>query len=152
MQRSLENKEVMELLRYQKSLVYFSTGLRTMLYMLERLERSNFFKVKSPDEDLHDDVLTEYREAMEMVGIQGDILSQMMDSFASIIANNLNVVLKFMAAITVILMIPSTIAAFYGMNIQLPLEDAPSAFAILTALSLILSAIVGVIFWKKGWL
>jgi magnesium transporter len=152
LQRSLENKEVGELLRYQKSLVHFATGLRTTAYMLERLERSHFLKVKPPDADLLDDVVTEYREAIEMVGIASDILSQMMDSFASIIANNLNVVLKFMASITVVLMVPATIAAFYGMNVKLPLEDSPYAFAILAALSLAISLGVGLFFRKRNWL
>jgi len=75
-----------------------------------------------------------------------------MDAFAAIISNNLNVVMKFLAAVTVVLIIPTVISTFYGMNVRLPLEDSPSAFLVLVGVSLLTSVIVGVIFWKKGWL
>jgi magnesium transporter len=152
LQRSLQNREVLELLRYQKSLVYFTTALRAHETMLERLRRGKFLEIERQDEDLLDDVLTENRQAMGVSQIASDILSQMMDAFASIISNNLNVVMKFLASITVILIVPTIIGTFYGMNVRLPLEDHPSVFLVLVGLSILSSLIVGLIFWKKNWL
>jgi magnesium transporter len=152
LQRSLQNREVLKLLRYQKSLVYFTTGLRTNMLMLERLERAKLLKLKPADEDQLDDVVTENHEAMKMAEIASDILSQTMDAFASIISNNLNVVMKFLASITVVLIIPQIIGTFYGMNVRLPLEEAPLAFYLLLGLSVVISAIIGFTFWKKDWL
>jgi magnesium transporter len=75
-----------------------------------------------------------------------------MDAFATIISNNLNVVMKFLAAVTVILIVPTVIAGFYGMNVRLPIEDSPVAFPVIVGLSLLLSAFVAFVFWKKTWL
>jgi magnesium transporter len=152
LQGSLQNREVLELLRYQKSLVYFTTGLRANETMLERLRGGKFLKMERQDEDLLDDVFTENRQAIGGSQIASDILSQMMDAFASIISNNLNMVMKFLASITVILIVPTIIGTFYGMNVPLPLEDNPSAFLVLVGLSILSSLIVGLIFWKKDWL
>jgi hypothetical protein len=98
LQRSLQNREVLQLLHYQKSLVYFTTALRANETMLERLQRGEFLKMERRDADLLDNVFTENRQAIVMIEIARDILSQMMDAFASIISNNLNVVMKFLAA------------------------------------------------------
>ncbi len=152
LQRSLENREVLELLRYQKSLVHFTTALRANETMLERLQRSKSLAFDPKDEDLLDDVFTENRQAIGLSEIASDILSQMMDAFASIISNNLNVVMKFMASVTVILIIPTIISTFYGMNVQLPINDHPAAFLVLVGVSILGAIIVGVILWKKNWL
>ncbi len=152
LQRALQNREVLELLRYQKSLVHFITALRANEMMLERLQRSRFLEISTQDADLLDEVFTENRQAIAMTEIAGDILSQMMDAFASIISNNLNVVMKFMASITVILVIPSLIGTLYGMNVRLPMADNPSIFWILIALSLFSSFLVGYVFRQKNWL
>lgn len=152
LQRALQNREVLELLRYQKSLVHFITALRANEMMLERLHRSEFLEISAQDNDLLDDVFTENRQAIAMSEIAGDILSQMMDAFASIISNNLNVVMKFMASITVILVIPSLVGTFYGMNVPLPLAATPAAFWILLGISIAGSFLVGVIFRQKNWL
>jgi magnesium transporter len=122
-EHSLQNREVLALLRYQKSLLHFTTALRANETMLERLKRSEFLKLGRNDADLLDDVFTETHQAIGMSEIASDILSQMMDAFATIISNNLNVVMKFLAAITVILIVPTIIGTFYGMNLHLPLED-----------------------------
>jgi magnesium transporter len=152
LQRSLQNREVLELLRYQKSLVHFTTALRANETMLERLQRGEFLEMERKDEDLLDDVFTETRQAIGMSEIANNILSQMMDAFASIISNNLNVVMKFLAAITVILIVPTIAATFYGMNVSLPLERNPLAFPVIVGLSILCALIVGLIFRKKNWL
>lgn len=152
LQRALQNREVLELLRYQKSLVYFMTGLEINGLMLDRLQRSELLELKPADADLMDDVVTENQEARKMVEIASNILSQMMDAFASIISNNLNVVMKFLASITVILIIPQIVGTFYGMNVGLPIEGHPLAFLIMVGLSFLAAAVVAWIFWKKNWL
>ncbi len=152
LQHALQNREVLELLRYQKSLVYFTTALKTNELMLERLQRVELLGLKADDEDVLDDLVTENHEAMLMAEIASDILSQTMDAFASIISNNLNVVMKFLASITVVLIIPQIIGTFYGMNVGLPIREHPFAFSVLVGLSVVISAVVGFIFWRKKWL
>ncbi len=151
LQLSMRNEELLELLKYQKSLVYFTTALRSNELMMERLQKSGIFKMYPDDRDLLEDVLTENRQAIEMVSIANDILSQMMDAFASIISNNLNVVMKFLTSVTIILTLPTLVASFYGMNVPLPLQDSPYAFLITLSFSFLLSVAVVIIFLKKDW-
>jgi magnesium transporter len=151
LQLSLRNEELLELLKYQKSLVYFTTSLRSNELMMERLQRSGLFQKFPDDTDLLDDVLTENRQAIEMVGVANDILSQMMDAFASIISNNLNVVMKLLTSITIVLMLPTLIASLYGMNVGLPLQDSPYAFLITLVVSFGLASAVVLVFLKKDW-
>ena len=152
LQLSTRNKEVMELLKYQKSLTYFTTALKSNELMMERLQRSQIFKAYPEDEDLLEDVITENQQAIEMTNISSNILSGMMDAFASIISNNLNAVMKFLAAITVVLSLPTMIASFYGMNVDLPLDHLPAAYIYPLVASLVISIIVLVIFYRRDWL
>ena len=131
LQRSLRNQELLELLRYQKSLVYFTTALKANELMLQRLQRSRMFDAYPDDEDLLEDALTEMQQAIEVVGITGSILAGMMDAFASIISNNLNAVMKFLASVTIVLSFPTILASLYGMNVALPGGDSRHAFAAL---------------------
>lgn len=152
LQRSTRNREVLELLKYQKSLVYFTTGLRANALVFDRLDRSRLFNQYEEDRDLLDDVITENQQAIEMTNIAADILSQMMDAFASIISNNLNVVMKALAALTVILNLPTIVASFYGMNVKgLPVADHPVAFWIVVSVSMVMVSIAVYIFLKKDW-
>jgi magnesium transporter len=152
LQKSLRNREVLELLKYQKCLTYFTTALKSNARMMTRLQNTRLFERYPEDEDLLDDVLTEIGQAIEMTDISSGILSQMMDAFASIISNNLNVVMKFLASVTIILALPTMVASFYGMNIQLPFAELPYAFGITMGLSLVVSLSVVVIFRLKDWL
>jgi len=152
LEQSMRNQEVLQLLKYQKSLTYFTTGLRSNEVMMERLQRSGFFDIYPEDGELLEDVITENRQAIEMVGIASDILSQMMDAFASIISNNLNVVMKVLTSVTIILTFPTIVASFYGMNVALPLQELPYAFWLTLAMSVGVSAAVGVYFLRKNWL
>lgn len=152
LQKSLQNKEVLELLKYQKSLTYFTTALKSNDLVLGRLQRSQLFHQYPEDQDLLDDVMTEIDQAIEMTKISSDILSQMMDAFASIISNNLNVVMKFLAAFTIILSLPTVVSSVYGMNIRLPFQEHSMAFSITMGFALLLSAITMGIFWRKDWL
>jgi len=151
LQVSMRNSEVLELLKYQKSLTYFTTALKSNELVLQRLQRSQLFRMYPDDEDLLEDALTETQQAIEMTNISGNILSQMMDAFASIISNNLNVVMKFLASVTIVLALPTMIASFYGMNVGLPLQGQPTAFLIILGASVIVALAVVLVFWRKDW-
>lgn len=152
LQLSTRNREVLELLKYQKSLTLFTTALKSNELLIKRLQQSLMFKTYPEDEDLLEDVLTETQQAIEMTNIESTILSSMMDAFASIISNNLNGIMKFLASITIILSMPTMIASFFGMNVSLPFEQHPQAFPITLAISLGVSMTVALIFWKRDWL
>ena len=151
LQQSTRNREVLELLKYQKSLTYFATALRSNEVMMERVQRTQIFNYYEDDQDLLEDVLTENQQAIQMTSIATEILSGMMDAFASIISNNLNSVMKALAAITIIINVPAVVAAFYGMNVELPGEGHPLAFLTVIGISLTLTAIATFIFYKRDW-
>jgi magnesium transporter len=151
LQLSTRNKEVLELLKFQKSLTYFTTALKSNELMMERLQRSQLFKAFPDDEDLLEDVLTENQQAIEMTSISSNILSSMMDAFASIISNNLNGVMKFLAAVTIVLSLPTMVASFYGMNVELPFEQLSHAFLLVIAISLLISLGAIFVFYKRDW-
>jgi magnesium transporter len=151
LQRSLQNREALELLRYQKSLVYFTTALRSNKLMVERLGKTHLL-AEPEDAELLDDVLIEVQQAIALTEISEGILSQMMDAFAPIISNNLNVVMKFLASITIIISLPTVAANFYGMNVALPGNEHLLAFWVIMGWSLALSVGVLFVFWRKNWL
>lgn len=151
LQKSTRNRELMELLKYQKSLTYFATALRSNEVMMERVQRTQIFNYYEEDQELLEDVLTENQQAIQMTSINTEILSSMMDAFASIISNNLNVVMKALAALTILLNLPTIVASFYGMNVSLPAQDHPFAFLSIIGLTVGLTAIATYIFYKRDW-
>lgn len=150
--QSQKNEELIELLELEKSLVYFTTSLRSNEVVLEKLLRIEKIKKYPEDTDLLEDVIVENKQAIEMANIYSGILSGTMDAFASVISNNLNIVMKFLATVTIVLSIPTMIASFYGMNVNshgVPFADSPYGFAIVLGLTLLLSLFVAYIFNKK---
>lgn len=148
---SMRNKELLELLKYQKSLVYFTTALKANQLILEHLNKTHTFRAFDEDEDLLEDVITENQQAIEMTAISNDILSSMMDAFASIISNNLNVVMKFLASITIVLSIPTIVTSFFGMNVNLPFSAHPLAFLFVIGIFVGICLFVIYIFIKRDW-
>ena len=151
LQKSTRNREVLELLKYQKSLTYFATALRSNEVMMERVQRMQIFNYYDDDQELLEDVLTENQQAIQMTSINTEILSSMMDAFASIISNNLNGVMKGLAAITIIINVPAVVAAFFGMNVKLPGEEHDLAFLGVFGISFALTALATFIFYKRDW-
>lgn len=150
--QSQKNEELIELLELEKSLVYFTTSLRSNEVVLEKLLRIEKIKKYPEDTGLLEDVIVENKQAIEMANIYSGILSGTMDAFASVISNNLNIVMKFLATVTIVLSIPTMIASFYGMNVNshgMPFADSPYGFAIVLGLTLLLSLFVAYIFNKK---
>ncbi|MDO9537631.1 MAG: magnesium transporter CorA family protein [Thermoplasmata archaeon] len=150
--KSLKNEALVKLLNLEKSLVFFTTSLRSNELMLERLQKQEAKNFIEDDVDLLDDVVIETRQAIEMANIYSNILSGLMDAFASIISNNLNIVMKFLTAATIILMIPNLIASIYGMNIGLPLQENPMVFMFIIVLSVWLSLVTVVVFLRRNFI
>lgn len=146
MYRSMKNKELIQLQGLEKSLVYFSTSLKSNEMVLEKLMRGRFLKLYEEDQDLLDDVMIEVKQAIEMTSIYSNILSGTMDTFASIISNNLNIIMKRMTTITIILTMPTIVFSFYGMNLHENAAGLPIAnvwFPI--TLSAVLMILVGIL-------
>ena len=149
---STQNHELIELLELEKSLVYFTTSLRSNEVVLEKMLKTERVKKYPEDEDLLEDVIVENRQAIEMANIYSGILSGMMDAFASVISNNLNIVMKFLAVVTIVLSVPVIIFGAYGMNLApqgMPLSGSPYGFLIVVLFSVVLSAAVAIYFAKK---
>lgn len=124
LRRSAKNKELHQLLDIEKSLVYFSSSLKSDELTLEKIMRGKYLKLYEEDQDLLEDVLIEIKQAVDMAAIHLNILTNTMDVFASIISNNLNVIMKIQASLTLLVSVPTVISGFYGMNIigGLPLD------------------------------
>jgi len=147
LRRSMKNKELIQLLELQKSLVYFSTSLKSDETTIEKMMRGRYIKMYEEDQDILEDVLIEIKQAIEMSNIYLNVLSGTMDAFASVISNNVNNVMKILASITIVISIPNIIAGFYGMNVSgLPLSQF---FWFPVILSVALMAGVGYILYKK---
>lgn len=152
LQSSTKNHELIELLRLEKSLVYFTTALRSNEVVLEKLLKNENVKKYPEDTDLLEDVIVENKQAIEMANIYSGILSGMMDAFASVISNNLNIVMKFLAIVTIVMSIPTMIFSAYGMNVAMagmPFASSPYGFFIVIAVALVISLFVAFIFTKK---
>ena len=157
LKQTTHNEELFQLMDIQKSLVYFTTALRDNQLMLEKLLRmtkspatTKLLAFTEDDVDLLEDVIVENKQAIEMVDMHRSILEGMMDGFASIINNNLNQIMKFLAAITIVLSIPTMLGTFWGMNVAVPFAAHPFGFGIVIALSLLATLIVIIFFRKKG--
>lgn len=165
---SMKNAELIKLLNLEKSLVYFTTSLQANEIVMEKLLRlqlrpsnvqgapvdpdtvmtSQILKMYSEDEELLEDVITENKQAIEMAETYSNILSGMMDAFASIISNNLNIVMKFLASMTILLAIPTMVASFFGMNVAVPLQKSPFGFDVIVLISVI-ATVIGFLFLHR---
>ena len=126
LQKSMKNQELIKLLSLEKSLVYFTTSLKSNEIVMEKLLRGTYLKKYDEDEDILEDAIVENKQAIEMGTIYRDILGGTMDAYASVISNNLNIVMKFLASITIVLSIPTIVASLWGMNVKgLPFADSP---------------------------
>lgn len=144
--KSMKNKELIQLLGLEKSLVYFSTSLKANEMTMEKILRGRIIKLYDDDQDLLEDVLIETKQAIEMCNIYSSILSGTMDAFASVISNNLNIVMKVLTSITILMAIPSMVSSFYGMNVSgMPFP----VFWVPCAISAALIIIVAIILVKK---
>ena len=150
LEKSIRNEDLLQLMKLQKTLVYFNTSIRGNEVMIGRL-KNIFQDTDYLDMELLEDVVIELKQAYNTVNIYSDILTGTMDAFASIISNNVNAIMKRMTSLSITLMIPTLIASFYGMNVDIHLESFPHAFVLIILLSAILSAITFIWFRKIKW-
>lgn len=161
--KSSKNEELINLLNLEKSLVYFTTSLRSNESVFEKLLRTYLRKVHDEessitvkvlkkyeeDEDLLEDVITENKQAIDMADIYTNILGGTMDAFASIISNNLNIVMKFLASITIVMAVPTIITSFFGMNVPLPYQELHFAYIGIILLTVCLMVVGALVITKK---
>ena len=149
LKKSMKNEEIFDLLNIEKSLVYFSTSLKSNQFLIEKLTKTKIFTQFEHDKEFLEDTTEENKQAIEMTNIYSNILSGMMDAFASVISNNLNIVMKLLTSITLVLMLPTLVASIYGMNVTLPFQKSPHAFLITMIISITLAIIGIIILWKN---
>ena len=152
LKKTSQNSELLKLLNLEKSLVYFTTSLKSNEVVMEKTLRGKIIKLYDEDEDLLEDAIIENKQAIEMSKIYSDILNGTMDAYASIISNNLNVVMKILTSITIILAIPTLIASLWGMNVPVPWQNNPWGFVILCVAMFLVTAITIVCLKKKDLL
>ena len=149
--KSMKNKELIQLLKLEKSLVYFSTSLKSNEVVLEKLLRHDGIKKYPDDTELLEDVIIENKQAIEMANIYSSILTGIMGAYASVISNNVSIVMKFLASVTILMAIPTMVASFFGMNVPLPLEltNNRHAFMLVLGIAAALSIISAAILARK---
>lgn len=152
LKNSMKNKELLKLLSLKKGLVYFTTSLKSNEVVMEKTLRGNLIKLYEEDEDILEDAIIENKQAIEMSRIYSDILTGTLDAYASIISNNLNGVMQFLTSITIILAIPTMISSYWGMNVQVPLQNNPFGFIIMVLFSILVGIIATLWLKKKGML
>ncbi|EMG28904.1 magnesium transporter CorA family protein [Listeria fleischmannii 1991] len=146
---SMKNKQLYDLMGIEKSLVYFVTALKSNKLVLDKMMRQHIVKMYEEDQDLLEDVIIENRQGIEMAEVHSNILSGMMDAYASIISNNMNIVMKFLTSFTIILTIPTMVFSFYGMNVELPFMGMPLAWILTLGISFGIAGVLALVFWRR---
>lgn len=139
LKKSMQNKELLKLLSLEKGLVYISTSLRSNEAVMERTLKTGNIKLYEEDEEILEDAIIENKQAIEMSKIYRDILNSSMDSYSSVISNNLNGVMKFLTSVTIVIAVPTMISSFWGMNVRLPFEHNPYGFIIMIGIASLLT-------------
>ncbi|MEK7255654.1 MAG: magnesium transporter CorA family protein, partial [Bacteroidota bacterium] len=151
---SSRNKELQSLLSIEKSLVYFVSSLSDNELLKMKMKRTDFLHLGKDEEktDLFEDIIIDNSQAMQMANMYTNILNGTMDAYGSIISNNLNLTIKRLTTITIILMVPTLVASYMGMNVMLPLADnSPVSFFVILVISLVVSLGIGWYFQRKNW-
>ncbi len=139
--KSIENSVLLEMMELGRSLLYFNTSLKANGEVLEKITKLSLIKKYEEYEDLLEDVLIENKQASEMADVYNGVINGLMDAYSSIISNNMNVVQKFLASVSIVIAIPSIIFDAYGMNIDsgVPLEGLPHQFLLIVLVAIIAS-------------
>lgn len=141
LKETVNNNQLAKLLNIEKSLIQFRASLRSNYRMIQKLQKSALFKLSETESDLLEDVLIDIKQAIEMADIYSKIMKEMMEYFSSLMSNNLNNVMRFLAGLTIIIAIPTLISSIYGMNVDLPFQDSPHAFYITVGISSFLTVV-----------
>ncbi len=152
LKKSMKNQDLIQLLNLENSLVYITTSLKANEIVMEKTARGKILKSYEEDDEILEDAIVENRQAIEMSKIYSEVLNGTMDAYASIISNNLNVVMKFLASMTIVLSLPTLIASIWGMNVPLPFATNPYGFGIVCGISVLISVIAFIWLKKKDML
>ena len=147
----MKNRELIQLHSLEKSLVYFSTSLKANEITLEKMLKLEIMQKYEEDQDVLEDVIIENKQAIEMTDIYSNILASTMDFFASVISNNLNIVMKILASVTILMAIPTIIGGIFGMNVPFPgnMESNPNAFNAIIIFTVLLTGGAAILLYKK---
>ena len=150
LEKSSRNQERLQMMKLEKSLVFFSTSLKGNELVMEKLLRQESIMKRFPeDTDLLEDVIIENKQAIEMCAIYRDIMSGTMDAFASIISNNLNITMKVLTSLTVVMAVPTIISSLWGMNVAVPFSQSSAGFWIVMGISVICALFAFIFMYKK---
>ena len=153
LKKSTENKDLIDLLEIEKTLVYFITSLKANDLVLEKLSKGVMLPLYEGDYDLLEDAMIENKQAIEMSNIYKDILSSITDTYATIVSNNLNIAMKFLAGITIVLSVPTMISSFLGMNVPLgQISSQANAFILVIVLSFATALFIAYLLKRKNML
>lgn len=156
--KALTNEEFLRMLSLEKTLTYFNTSLQGNDVVLTKLQSGRYLRLTEEEMELLEDVQIENKQAIEMTKVFTSILANTMDAYASIINNNVNVIMKFLAAMAILIAIPNIVYSMYGMNIPLPLQEleplkgTPHAFYIINLVIFIICLFIFFFFRKKRYL
>lgn len=156
LRKSMQNKSLFQLFELERSLIYFITALKDNNVVMEKILRlrksktlEHILTINEDDEELLEDVIIENKQAIEMVEMHSNILGGLMDAFASIISNNLNIVMKFLTSVTILLAIPTMISSFWGMNVDVPFRSGSGGFLFVSILALVATSVAILALWKR---
>ena len=150
LKKSTKNKDLVDMLEIEKTLVYFMTSLKANDIVLGKLTKGKVVPLFENDGELLEDAIIEYKQAMEMTTIYKDILLSIKDTYSTVVSNNMNIAMKFLAAATIVLSIPTMISSFLGMNIPLgKISEMKNAFPIIIVVSFVIALIITIVLKKK---
>ena len=149
LEKTMQNQELVKLIHFQKSMIYFDAALKSNQSVMERLKRGKIIKLYEEDEDILEDAAIENRQAMEMVTTYSEILNGMIEVFGTMVSNNLNLVMKFLTSITILISVPTLISSILGMNVAFPFATGVIGFWIVMGISVLATVLTWVYLKKK---
>ncbi len=152
MEKTMSNEELMNILNFEKTMIYFNASVKANQVVLEKLNRGKAIKLYEEDEDILEDTLIENRQAIEMIQTYSEILNGITDIFGTIVSNNLNNVMKFLTSITVIISLPTMISSFLGMNVDFPFRTDIIGFICVIVVSIVITVLATLWLSKKKML
>ena len=147
MEKTMSNKELLKIMRFEKSMIYFNGSVKANQVVLEKLNRGKAIKLYEEDEDMLEDTLIENRQAIEMIQTYSEILNGIVDMFGTMVSNNLNVVMKILTSLTLVISLPTMISSFMGMNVEFPFATGKVSFMLIVSLCVLISLVAA--YWLK---
>lgn len=149
MEKTMRNKELLKIMKFEKSMIYFNASVKGNQVVLEKLNRGKAIKLYEDDEDILEDTMIENRQAIEMIQTYSEILNGIVDMFGTIVSNNLNIVMKFLTSITILIALPTMISGILGMNVEFPFNTGVPGFWGVIAISVFVTLIATMWLKKK---